>query len=115
MCVVNFGLEEGSSVTIDTHGLALIVGEPTEFRFFSSTNRHDDKIGDKIDANDCADLVEMPPLKVMLSLSDEDSSVNLVPVKLRTDLTDIGTLQLWCDDLNGKNSWKLEFDIRSES
>ncbi|MCR4573551.1 MAG: Hsp70 family protein [Lentisphaeria bacterium] len=115
LCVVNFGLEEGSSVTIDAQGLALVVGEPTEFRFFSSTTRHDDKIGDRIDANDCPDLVEMPPLQVMLSLSEDDDSTNFVPVKLRTDLTDIGTLQLWCDDLKGKNSWKLEFDIRAES
>ena len=115
LCVVNFGLEEGSSVTIDAQGLALVVGEPTEFRFFSSTVRHDDKIGDRIDANDCPDLVEMPPLQVLLTRSEEDSSVNLVPVKLRTDLTDIGTLQLWCEELKGENSWKLEFDIRSDS
>lgn len=115
LCVVNFGLEEGSSVTIDAQGLALVVGEPTEFRFFSSTVRHDDKIGDRIDANDCPDLVELPPLQVMLTRSEEDSSVNLIPVKLRTDLTDIGTLQLWCEEIKGENSWKLEFDIRSDS
>lgn len=115
LCVVNFGLEEGSSVTIDAQGLALVVGEPTEFRFFSSTVRHDDKIGDRIDANDCPDLVELPPLQVMLTRSEENSSVNLIPVKLRTDLTDIGTLQLWCEEINGENSWKLEFDIRSDS
>lgn len=115
LCVVNFGLEEGSSVTIDAQGLALVVGEPTEFRFFSSTVRHDDKIGNRIDANDCPDLVELPPLQVMLTRSEEDSSVNLIPVKLRTDLTDIGTLQLWCEEIKGENSWKLEFDIRSDS
>ena len=115
LCVVNFGLEEGSSVTIDAQGLALVVGEPTEFRFFSSTVRHDDKIGDRIDANDCPDLVELPSLQVMLTRSEEDNSVNLIPVKLRTDLTDIGTLQLWCDEIKGENSWKLEFDIRSDS
>ena len=115
LCVVNFGLEEGSSVTIDAQGLALVVGEPTEFRFFSSTVRHDDKIGDRIDANDCSDLVELPPLQVMLTRSEEDSSVNLIPVKLRTDLTDIGTLQLWCEEIKGENSWKLEFNIRSDS
>ena len=61
------------------------------------------------------DLVEMPPLQVLLTRSEDDSSVNLVPVKLRTDLTDIGTLQLWCEELKGENSWKLEFDIRSDS
>ena len=115
LCVVNFGLEEGSSVTIDAQGLALVVGEPTEFRFFSSTTRQEDKIGDRIEVDENSDLTEMPPLQVMLSLSEDDSAASLVPVKLRTDLTDIGTLQLWCDDLNGKNSWKLEFDIRADS
>jgi hypothetical protein len=115
LCVVNYGLEEGSSVTIDAQGLALVVGEPTEFRFFSSTVRHDDKIGDRIDANDCPDLVELPSLQVLLTRSEDESSANLIPVKLRTDLTDIGTLQLWCEEQNGKNFWKLEFDIRSDS
>ncbi len=115
LCVVNFGLEEGSSVTIDAQGLALIVGEPTEFRFFSSTSRQKDKIGDRIDANECPDLQEMPSLQVMLTRSEEDNSVNLIPVKLRTDLTDIGTLQLWCEEIKGENSWKLEFNIRADS
>ena len=115
LCVVSFGLEEGSSVTIDADGLALVVGEATEFRFFSSTVRHDDKVGDRIDANDCPDLVEMSSLQVMLTRSENDNSVNLIPVKLRTDLTDIGTLQLWCEELKGDNSWKLEFNIRNDS
>ena len=108
-------MEVGFCVKIDAQGLALVIGEPTEFRFFSSTVRHDDKIGDRIDANDCPDLVELPSLQVLLSRSEDESSANLIPVKLRTDLTDIGTLQLWCEEQNGENSWKLEFDIRSDS
>ena len=35
-----------------------------------------------------------------------------MPVRLRTVLTEIGTLQLWCDDARGGQSWKLEFELR---
>ena len=36
----------------------------------------------------------------------------LVPVRLRVVLTEIGTLELWCDDARGGNSWKLQFELR---
>lgn len=112
LCVVNFGLEEGSSVKIDEQGLALVVGEPTEFRFFSSTTRNQDQIGDRFDASNCDDITEMPPLQVTLPADEDQKHPTMVPVTLRADLTDIGTLQIWCDSKQDNNSWKLEFDIR---
>jgi len=27
-------------------------------------------------------------------------------------LTDIGTLQVWCDETPGKRTWQLEFNLR---
>ena len=48
LCVVNFGMEEGSAADIPEHGLALVIGEPTAFRFFTSTTRQQDAIGDRL-------------------------------------------------------------------
>ncbi|MCK5802577.1 MAG: Hsp70 family protein, partial [Lentisphaeria bacterium] len=117
LCVVNFGLEEGSSVSVDEQGLGLIVGEPIEFRFFSSTCRQEDKIGARLEGWDEQEVEELPPLVVELPLEKgEASSIGtLVPIMLRTELTEIGTLQLWCDELGGDRSWKLEFELREDS
>ena len=119
LCVVGFGMEEGTSAQIKARGLGLLVGEPTVFRFFTSTTRQDDQIGDRIPVEGDGDgLTEIAPLRVSLAPADKDggeaSCGSLIPVKLRTELTDIGTLQLWCDAVKGDGSWKLEFSIRGE-
>ena len=116
LCVVPFGMEEGTECAIPEKGLALVVGETTEFRFFSSTTRLEDKPGERISDLDDGELEELASLSGMLTLDDaESSSSSLVPVTLRSVLTDIGTLQLWCDEENGDHSWQLEFDLREDA
>ncbi|NLF19605.1 MAG: Hsp70 family protein [Lentisphaerae bacterium] len=116
LCVVSIGLEEGSSVDVGAEGLGLVVGEPTEFRFFSSTVRRQDAVGDVLGEAAVAELDELPPLVAELPVEADKASPigTLVPVRLRTELTEIGTLQLWCDDARGGQSWKLEFELRGQ-
>ena len=114
LCVVNFGLEEGSSADVPAEGLGLVVGEPTEFRVFSSTVRPEDQVGERLADWRDDELLELPPVVAELPA---DATLTgpvgaLVPVRLRTELTEIGTIQLWCDHVGGEGSWKLEFDIR---
>jgi hypothetical protein len=114
LCVVNFGLEEGSSVAVPADGLGLVVGEPTEFRVFSSTVRPEDQVGDRLFDWTDDELAELPPVVAELPADAKltGPAGALVPVRLRTELTEIGTIQLWCDHVDGEGSWKLEFDIR---
>jgi molecular chaperone DnaK (HSP70) len=114
LCVVAFGLEEGSSVEIGAEGIGLVIGEPTEFRFFSSTVRRTDTVGTVLSEWGEGDLEELPTLVAELPVEDGRTSPigTLVPIRLRTVLTEIGTLQLWCDDARGGQSWKLEFELR---
>ena len=115
LCVVNFGMEEGTSAKVNVKGLGLLVGEPTVFRFFTSTARQQDAIGDRFDVADADELTEIAPLQITLEAPEgEEKRGGLVPVKLRSELTDIGTLQLWCDESRGDHSWKLEFSIRGD-
>ena len=111
LCVVNL-VSRKARRSNRRAGLALVVGEPTEFRFFSSTTRNQDQIGDRFDAANCDDITEMPPLQVTLPADEDQKHPTMVPVTLRADLTDIGTLQIWCDSKQDNNSGKLEFDIR---
>ena len=114
LCVVNHGMEEGTEAEIRENGMALIIGEPSDFRLFTSTVRPDDKIGKRISDWNEGELVELPPLTVSLPVSDEKGQHpgSLIPVTLRTILTDIGTLQLWCEEQDGNGRWKLEFELR---
>ena len=41
VCVVPMGMEEGTEVELPSREFGLVVGEPVEFRFLSSTQRAD--------------------------------------------------------------------------
>ena len=67
LCVVPFGMEEGSEAAIPQREFGLVVGEPAEFRFLTSTVRKDDAIGSLVeDWGD--DIEELNPLEVSLTL-----------------------------------------------
>jgi hypothetical protein len=46
LCVAPFGMEEGSELELPGQEFGLVVGEPVHFRFFGSTTRRQDQIGD---------------------------------------------------------------------
>lgn len=109
LCVVPFGMEEGTSASIPEREFGLIVGEPAEFQFLSSTVRKADVVGALIeDWGD--DLEELSPLEVVLQVEGEQDTA--VPVTLESRVTEIGTMELWCVSRDGKQRWKLELNIR---
>jgi molecular chaperone DnaK (HSP70) len=108
LCVVPFGMEEGTSASIDRR-FALVVGEPAEFRFLSSPVRKTDRAGALIEEWD-DELEEMSPLEVTLHVDGRDDTV--VPVTLESRVTEVGTLELWCVGENPAHRWKLELNIR---
>jgi hypothetical protein len=114
LCVVPFGMEEGTSAPIAGREFGLSVGEPAEFRFLTSTIRKGDPPGTIIeDWGD--DLEELGPLEVTLE-ADPSLTVStddgVVPVTLESRVTEIGTLELWCHAKDGAHRWKLELNIR---
>ena len=46
LCVVPHGMEEGAETDVPSDEIGLVVGEPAQFRFFSSSTRKDDRPGD---------------------------------------------------------------------
>jgi len=115
VCVLPIGTEEGSSLDINYEGLGLIVGESTEFKFFSSNGRKSDKPGFVIEnINDNKDLEELPPLSALLPASQSIPPGSLIPVKLHCEFTETGTLQVWCNSEADESKWKLDFELRKE-
>ncbi len=114
LCVVAFAMEEGTDEHIPFTGLGLVVGETTEFQFFASTIRKDDRIGDILPDAGNEELHELPALSASLSVDDERTPPGtLVPVTLKAVLSEIGTLQLWCLEDGGDRRWKLEYELRA--
>lgn len=109
LCVVPFGMEEGTRAGIPSMEFGLVVGEPAEFRFLSSTIRKSDPVGALIE--DWGDEIEeLSPLEVVFDGAGNDGAS--VPVTLESCVTEIGTLELWCVSRDRKQRWKLELNIR---
>ncbi len=112
LCVVPFGMEEGTEAQIPGREFGLVVGEPAEFRFLSSSVRKQDHVGDLLD-NWTGEMEELSPLEVTLSLDGQSGAV--LPVRLESRVTEIGTLEVWCVSRDAVHRWKLELNIREKS
>jgi molecular chaperone DnaK (HSP70) len=110
LTVVPFGLEEGSRVELSGRKFALVVGEPAEFRFFSSLTRQNDAAGTLIDDVD-ETFEELDPIEVFLPANAESTREQVVPVTLETYVTETGMLELWCVGSDNRR-WKIEFNVR---
>jgi len=111
LCVAPFGMEEGTEALVPEREFGLVIGEPAEFRFLSSTIRKQDHVGDLLQ-DWGSDIDELSPLLVTLTLEGQQGTV--LPVRLESRVTEIGTLELWCVSRDGTKRWKLELNIREK-
>ena len=111
LCVAPFGMEEGSEIELPNQEFGLVVGEPVQFRFFGSSVRRQDQIGDLLDFWGPDELVEMNEIQATLSPEGRQSG-DVVQVRLHAMATESGTLELLAVASDGQR-WKVEFDVRS--
>jgi len=109
LCVVPFGMEEGTESDVPGQEFGLIVGEPAEFRFLGSTIRRSDAVGTLLDEW-AGQIDELAPMSTTLESPGKEGRT--VPVHLHSKVTEVGTLELWCISRDGKQKWKLEFSVR---
>jgi molecular chaperone DnaK (HSP70) len=116
LCVVPFGMEEGTETDVPGEEIGLVVGEPATFRFFSAAARKDDKPGDVLPRWQEGELVETDPLEANLP-KPEKVEEDYVPVTFQSKITELGTFELWCvSNVPGsKERWKLEFSVRDDA
>lgn len=105
VCVAPFGMEEGTEVTLP-EPLGLVVGEQAIFRFFASSSRREDQVGDRVDPGE---LEELSPIETTL----EGPEGQVASVQLHARYTEVGTLELSAVDPVGGKRWKLEYDVRA--
>jgi hypothetical protein len=111
LCVAPFGMEEGSEIELPNQEFGLVVGEPVQFRFFGSSVRRQDQIGDLLDFWGADELIEMNEIQANLSPEGRVAG-DVVQVRLHAMATESGTLELQAVANDGQR-WKVEFDVRA--
>jgi hypothetical protein len=112
LCVVPQGMQEGTELLID-RTFGLVTGQAAEFRFFSSAVRSGDTPGQILgDAE--RDLEETSRLEVELPALPDAPAGQVVPVRIESVVTELGTLALWMKHTNSDRRWKIEFQVRTE-
>ncbi len=113
LCVAARAMEEGTQAEVPSEEVGIIVGKPARFRFFSSSVRIDDHVGQKLDRWSKDELVEIDPITVHLS-SEATSGEAFVPVRFVSKVTELGMFELWCHSTRSDEKWKMEFNARDE-
>ena len=109
VCLAPMGMEEGTTADLPGDEVGLVVGEPAEFRLFSSSERRGDRPGDVVEED--AALAELAPVEATLPAEGRPPG-DVVPVRLRAHVTEIGTLELECVERGGR-AWRLEWNLRA--
>lgn len=110
VCLVPSSLEEGQQVDMQRE-FALLVRQPAAFPLYVSSLRTNDQPGDLVPI-DPEQLTALPPIKTALrSRGGEESGA--IRVRLHAQLSEIGTLEVSCGEVDGERKWKLPFDVRA--
>ena len=108
LCVAPFGMEEGTEADIPSYEVGLRIGAEAEFRFLGSTVRRDDAAGTVVEEWE-GQIDELSPVRTTL---EGKAGGQVVPVHLHSKVTAVGQLELWLQSRDGKQKWKLEFNVR---
>jgi len=110
LCLLPAGTEVDHEVTLADRTFDLLVGEPIQFPVFVSSVRLTDPSGELLPF-DSQEMTALPPIQTVIKTRSKTKTT--VTVQLTGKLTEIGTLELWCVERNGKGRWRLDFDVRS--
>jgi hypothetical protein len=114
LCVVPFGMEEGTRIDVPSGEIGLVVGEPATFRFFSSPVRKQDQPGELLAGWTDEELAESDSLEALLPRDDKVEE-EYVPVRFQSHITELGVFELWCQSTQSASRWKLEFSVRKDA
>jgi molecular chaperone DnaK (HSP70) len=109
VCLVPRGAEEGALLEVDREDLQLVTNKAVTFRLFSSLTRSEDALGQVVDLAG-EEVHAHAPLQALIRYGKPGEKT--IPVKLGARLTEVGTLETWCDSKVSDNRWRLQFALR---
>jgi len=112
LCVIPFGMEEGSLSPVEVTGgeLLLKVNSPVRFELYSSNER---EISGGISTGE--GLSYIAPMKALLSLSGKESRIPEIPAQIEAGINDLGRVQIYLKNQERGVQWKLEFNLDGEA
>jgi molecular chaperone DnaK (HSP70) len=124
ICLLPRGTEEGHEILIEQRTFALRLGHPVRFHLVSSSADTVYQAGQLIDLAD-GDFVRLPPIATIVQPRDQardststgtrTSTARETAVRIATSLTEVGTLEVHCIELDHPaQRWLLEFQLRRE-
>ncbi len=111
VCLVPGNAESGQDFELTQRPFRLAVSQPVEFPLYVSSTRLADLPGDVIPV-DREQMRPMPPIRTVLKTRSRNETGD-ISVNLRVHLTEVGTIELWCHEVDTDRNWRLQFDIRS--
>ena len=111
LCVVPRDAEEGDEITIEHRDFDLLMGQPVAFPLASSSVRPDDRPGDLV-AADPDSIRSLPPLQSVMRVGRK-ARAERIPVRIAARITEIGTVELWCQSRTDQRRWRLQIQLRS--
>src|SRR4030095_10783376 len=112
ICLLPAGSAEGQMVDLTERQFQLRIRQPVEFPLYTSSLRTADTPGTLVSI-DPQLLQPLPPIRTILTSARRKSQAEVIPVTLQAQLTDIGTLELWCCEAIGDRQCRLQFDVRA--
>lgn len=110
ICLLPGNAEAGDRFELE-RTFQLTISQPVEFSIYVSSTRLADATGDMIEV-DLDQMKPLPPIRTALQAKSRNEKRD-IPVRLRVGLTEIGTIDLSCHEVDSERSWKLQFDVRS--
>ncbi len=111
VCLVPGDAEPGQQIDLDDRQFDLTISQPVEFALYVSSTRLTDLPGQIVPV-DREQFVPLPPIRTVLHASRRRKQ-EVVPVTLHASLSEIGTIEMWCQAQGSDRRWRLQFDIRS--
>jgi molecular chaperone DnaK (HSP70) len=119
ICVVPRNAEAGHPIELTEPVLQLTVERPVRFPLFSSATRPQDQAGAILDIplatgeREESEFQALPALETVVPAGGNKAQE--IPVLLSSEVTEVGTLSLGCQMVEGKRRFRLEFPLRGSS
>ena len=111
VCLAPGNAAAGQDYEIHDRSFSLTLAEPVEFPLYVSSTRLVDPPGAVVEV-DLEELTPLPPIRTVLHAGHKRQP-QTVRVRLHAHLSEIGTLELSCREVDGSRRWRLQFDVRS--
>ncbi len=113
VCLVPRGTEEGSEIHLDQLNFEARTNQPVMFQLYTSSTRVGDQLGEAVELEEHETTV-LPPIRTVLRYGKREEA-RQIPVTLAVRLTEIGTLELFCESRETQHRWRLQFDVRQDA